>query len=104
MKAGNHDQKELLLLLKSISSRLKFMEERLEAVQGSSENMDQHINFIEGLYNTIKWPFFKLLSAVQFISVGSGSITPPKLTECNVRSRLQTLNDPTTSMTRSHTQ
>jgi hypothetical protein len=79
--SGRND--EVIMMLRNIQTRLSVIEERIDEVKVSSGNMDDHINFIENLYNTIKWPFFKLLSVVQVMTFTKGTIVPPQLAERN---------------------
>lgn len=40
------------------------LENRLAAIEESTTKMDSHVDFVESIYNKIKWPFWKLMSMV----------------------------------------
>jgi glycerol-3-phosphate responsive antiterminator len=59
----------ILQQLKEISSRLTLIEEKLEYIKKSNDNMNEHIDFVENVYNTVKSPFYYIMSKVKRIDV-----------------------------------
>lgn len=57
----------ILQQLKEISSRLALIEEKLEIIKKSNDNMNEHIDFVENVYDTIKSPFYYIMSKVKRI-------------------------------------
>jgi CII-binding regulator of phage lambda lysogenization HflD len=57
--------KEILEKISNIENRLTGIEETLEHVEKSSENMDQHIGFVEDIYLRIKDPFQSMIDWFQ---------------------------------------
>jgi hypothetical protein len=55
-------QNEILILLKDIQLRLIRIEEELRNLKLSSNKMDQHINFVDSVYENIRKPFSNILS------------------------------------------
>ena len=53
---------EIINMLKRIEERLDKIEKVLEMNQKSAKKMDQHIEFVDSVYDTIKTPFGKILS------------------------------------------
>ena len=53
---------ELLKILKNIEKRLDNIEQILESNNKSCKKMDEHIVFIDNVYNNIRKPFAQVLS------------------------------------------
>ncbi len=62
-------QELILQQLKEISSRLTLIEEKLEHIKKGNDNMNEHIDFVENVYNTVKSPFYYIMSKVKRIDV-----------------------------------
>lgn len=56
------NDKEIISILRDIQSRLDNIELILEEQKQSSRKMDEHIEFIDSVYDTVKKPFCKALS------------------------------------------
>lgn len=56
------NDKELIKILKDIENRLNNIELLLIEHKKSSKKMDEHIDFIDGIYDAVKKPFCKALS------------------------------------------
>lgn len=57
-----NDIKEILNSLKNIEKRLDIIEEVININLKSSKKMDEHIEFIDNVYLTVKKPFCDLLT------------------------------------------
>ena len=44
-----------------IDTRVGAIEHRLDVIEGSTTKMDNHISFVERLYDVVKWPMNKIL-------------------------------------------
>lgn len=55
-------QEEILELLKGIKIRLDKIEEIINLNQKSAKKMDDHIDFVDNVYESIKKPFCNILS------------------------------------------
>jgi uncharacterized protein YaaN involved in tellurite resistance len=53
---------ELLKILQNIEKRLDNIEQILESINKSCKKMDEHIVFIDNVYNNIRKPFTQVLS------------------------------------------
>ena len=53
---------ELVKLLESIEKRLDRIEMILESNNKSCKKMDEHINFVDNVYNSVRKPFSRVLS------------------------------------------
>ncbi len=60
---------EIKSLLLKIDEKLELQTPVLERAADSAENMDRHINFVEGIWSRIQNPFYTALSYV-----GGGAI------------------------------
>lgn len=56
------NEKEIINILKDIQTRLDNIELMLKEQKESSRKMDEHIEFIDSVYDTVKKPFCKALS------------------------------------------
>ena len=57
--------KEMDIILEKltfIENRIGRIEDRLENITKSTKNMDNHISFVEKIYDSIKLPFLNLFS------------------------------------------
>jgi len=57
-----NDIKEILNSLKNIEKRLDNIEEIININLNSSKKMEEHIEFIDSVYSTVKKPFCDLLT------------------------------------------
>jgi len=48
--------------------RLQVIEDRLQFVQDSGTRMNNHISFVESVYDTVKYPFFYIMNKIQPIN------------------------------------
>lgn len=55
----------ILEKLESIEKRLGNIEKQLSYVQESSENMNEHISFVEDVYDTVKTPFYYVMNKIK---------------------------------------
>jgi len=53
---------EILEILKNIDKRLEKIENILNSQQFYSKKMSEHIDFVDGVYDSVKKPFCKVLS------------------------------------------
>lgn len=53
----------------AIDTRLIAIENDLKSIKSSSNNMDEHISFIENVYDTIKNPFYYIINKIKPITV-----------------------------------
>ena len=63
-------EKYILEVLHSIESKLEKIEDRLSILEKSSLNMDEHINFVEAIYDIVKRPFKNILNIYRSDSIG----------------------------------
>jgi len=56
------DNSDLILILKNIEDRLVNIENILNETKISNQKMDEHIDFIDGVYDTVRKPFSTILS------------------------------------------
>lgn len=60
--------KELLLeqssQLREVTKQLAVMRDRMTTIERSTTNMDNHISFVERVYEHVKWPFHRLMTLV----------------------------------------
>jgi archaellum component FlaC len=47
--------------LKKINKRLEIIEKKLEDINYDTNRMENHINFVERVYDNVKIPFFRAL-------------------------------------------
>jgi hypothetical protein len=59
--------------LMKITERLDGIESRLMILEASARNMDEHISFVDTVYQRIQSPFIKLMGWID----GSGTIVSP---------------------------
>jgi hypothetical protein len=66
------DDIKIMNILNEISEKLTYINERLEYIENdmkeikkSSSNMDEHISFIENVYETVKTPFYYIINKVK---------------------------------------
>lgn len=60
-------QEQILSQLRDISLRLSIIEKQLDHIKLSNDNMNDHIDFVESVYDTVKSPFYYILSKVKRI-------------------------------------
>jgi archaellum component FlaC len=65
------DEIEIMNILNEISNKLTYITERLEYIENdikdikkSSNNMDEHISFVENVYDTVKIPFYYIINKI----------------------------------------
>lgn len=61
---SKHTESQLVIIRPENHStnRLMDIEKKLQSIQDSTENMDRHIHFIEGIWEIIRSPFNRILS------------------------------------------
>jgi len=68
----NDEQKLDLILL-----RLDQIDRRLAKVEDSVEKMNNHVDFVDGIYESVKYPFHSLMGMVSL----AGPPTPKEIEE-----------------------
>jgi len=64
------ESEKIDMLLKEIQNmreEMKGMTEKMNDLEHHGSKMSGHINFVEGVFNTVKVPFFLLMQSVSFI-------------------------------------
>lgn len=64
----NNDNPEILEEIKKISIRLDKIENDISYLKKGSDNMNNHISFIENVYDTIKYPFYLIINRIHKIN------------------------------------
>jgi|LakMenE09Jun09ns_1017247.scaffolds.fasta_scaffold00104_4 hypothetical protein len=65
----NIDKKlENLDKINDIENRLQTIEGKLQFIKDSGIRMNNHISFVESIYNTVKYPFFYIMNKIQPIN------------------------------------
>ena len=76
--------KELLVMinnkLSQLERRIENIERRTEKIESSAKNMDEHINFVDNVYDTVKSPFHRVMDLVSF-RFGSQSLPNGEVTK-----------------------
>ena len=58
--------------IKSLEKRIEILEEettnKLKIIEKSSDNMNNHIEFVEKIYEQVKYPFHYICNKVNYIS------------------------------------
>ena len=54
--------RDILTSLRKIEERLEIIENTLKENQRSARKMDDHIEFVDGVYDVVKKPFARILS------------------------------------------
>jgi hypothetical protein len=68
-KLENIDKKlENLDKMDDIENRLQTIETKLQFIQDSGIRMNNHISFVESIYNTVKVPFYYIMNKIQPIN------------------------------------
>lgn len=57
---------KFLIELEKINQRLTAIEEQIKHISCTTERMDNHITFIEKVYDVIKFPFFNAFGIIGF--------------------------------------
>jgi len=57
-------EKLLFDKIQELEYKLSIIEQKIDQITGSCSKMDNHINFIDGVYNTVKIPFHKVMKYV----------------------------------------
>ena len=60
-----------LVAIDKIEKRLQVIEDKLQYVQDSGIRMNNHISFVESVYDTVKYPFFYIMNKIQPINANS---------------------------------
>ena len=60
---------KILKKLDIIEERLTLLTEEIEEIKKSNNKMDNHIDFIENIYNNIKTPFHYVLNRISNIMI-----------------------------------
>jgi len=55
---------EHLLVLQN--SQINILIEELKSIKESAKNMDEHINFVDGVYDKVKFPFNKAMDLISY--------------------------------------
>ncbi len=50
----------------SIEKRLTDIENEIKEIKTSANNMDNHISFVENIYNSIKLPFHYIINRINY--------------------------------------
>ena len=58
----NENNKEILEELQKISLRLDKLENDISYLKKGTDNMNNHITFIESVYDTVKYPFYLIMN------------------------------------------
>ena len=56
---------KILDKLDDIDQRLSVIESDIEQIKKSNSNMDEHISFVENVYDTIKNPFYYIMNKIK---------------------------------------
>lgn len=56
---------KILNKLDDIDQRLILIENDIEQIKKSNSNMDEHISFVENVYDTIKNPFYYIMNKIK---------------------------------------
>lgn len=56
---------KILDKLDDIDQRLGVIESDIEQIKKSNSNMDEHISFVENVYDTIKNPFYYIMNKIE---------------------------------------
>ena len=51
-------------LLLQLDQRMTVMENEIKLIKESTNNMDNHINFVENIYEKVKYPFHQMIAWV----------------------------------------
>ena len=70
--ASNENLMDKIIKLEEINALLLL---KLEEIQKTSNRMEEHINFIENIYNKIKTPFHYLMDKINLLSFSSFTLT-----------------------------
>ncbi len=65
-----NETEKIDLLIKEIQGmrdEMQSMTEKIQDLEEHGSKMSGHINFVEGVFNTVKVPFFLLMQSVSFI-------------------------------------
>lgn len=65
--------KEMMGLLREISTKM-------DGVERSASKMDDHIDFVDGVYDSIKSPFHRAMNMIAWRTGESGASEPPQRT------------------------
>lgn len=63
----------VLTALERVSAQLAQLEQRIARLESSADNMDEHIGFVNGVYQRVQLPFHKLMEIVGRLSLGGAS-------------------------------
>lgn len=70
------DEIKIMNILNEISEKLTYITEHLEYIENdlkdikkSSNNMDDHISFVENVYDTVKYPFYYIINKIKPINL-----------------------------------
>lgn len=70
IKEINNRLNDIDVKLEKILSSLQIIESSFSDVESATKNMDDHINFVNGVYDQVKRPFTTLMSTVNKYSGG----------------------------------
>lgn len=70
------DQKLDLIIqrLNEIDSRLNKVEDQMSKLDISVKKMDGHVDFVEAVYDSVKYPFHSLMGMVKWVGPGGEQI------------------------------
>jgi DNA anti-recombination protein RmuC len=57
----------ILKKLDTIEQRIVNIEEEIHDIKQSSDNMNDHISFVESVYDTVKSPFYFIMNKIKTI-------------------------------------
>lgn len=69
MEEENSIYLEILEKLNKIEQKLEIMQNDINNIKKSSINMDNHISFVETVYDTIKSPFYYIMNKIKPIQI-----------------------------------
>jgi len=88
--------KELLVMINDkvlqLEKRIEKIEDNTETIKKSASNMDNHISFIDGVYDSVKSPFHRAMNLVSFRFGSSEIEDAPKTKTHQISDILNPLN------------
>lgn len=69
MEEKNSIYLEILEKLNKIEEKLEIMQNDINNIKKASNNMDNHISFVETVYDTVKNPFYYIMNKIQPIEI-----------------------------------
>lgn len=69
------NEKLLIDKMQSLEDKLIKIEQKLDLIMNSCNKMDNHINFVDGVYSVVKNPFYKVMSLMNTQDSNTSSLT-----------------------------